>query len=164
MTNLFPSGDAKISACGLYRYRLSRTWDENADPVVFVMLNPSTADASEDDPTIRRCVGFARAWGAGGVVVVNLFAWRATDPRGLFFTDDPVGLANDVEIADACMGRRVIAAWGATLPKLKERPARVLNILRRVAASVECLRRTKDGHPGHPLYVPASAVPVPFGG
>jgi hypothetical protein len=85
MADLFdgPGGPAKsavISPCGLYRYRLTRTWDAVRWSAAFVMLNPSTADAVDDDPTIKRCVGFAKRWGCGGIVVANLFAFRSADP------------------------------------------------------------------------------------
>src|SRR5881396_744410 len=107
-------GGATFSRDRRYRYRLWRRWDRSRAVVAFVMLNPSTADAMHDDPTIRRCIGFARNWGFGGVDVVNLFALRATDPRALRRAHDPVGPANDRHIASA--GSRaslVILAWGA---------------------------------------------------
>ena len=104
---------AEISRDGVYRYRLTRRWetDDRASMLRWIMLNPSTADASLDDPTIRRCMGFARAWGYGGIVVHNLYALRATDPRQLRDHPDPVGPVNDSYIA----GWRVptICAWGA---------------------------------------------------
>ena len=104
---------AAFSPCGRYRWHLARTWDADGSRVAFVALNPSTADATHDDPTIRRCIGFARRWGAGGVDVVNLYAFRATKPRDLFAADDPVGPDNDAWI-DAVVARadRVVLAWG----------------------------------------------------
>ena len=96
-----------------YRYRLSRTWDPTGPVVAFVMLNPSTADAEVLDPTVRRCVGFARGWGFGSLEVVNLFAFRATDPRDLLRAAAPVGAANDRAILDAASAAdRVVVAWG----------------------------------------------------
>lgn len=85
---------AIISGCGKYRYSLWRTWDKKLPKVMFIMLNPSTADAYEDDPTIRRCINFAKSWGYGGIVVGNLFAYRATNPKKLILIDDPSGSAN----------------------------------------------------------------------
>ena len=144
---------------GPYRYRLWRRWDD-ADTLLFVMLNPSTADHQRDDPTLRRCMGFARRWGFGGVEVVNLFAWRATRPRALREAPDPVGPRNDQVIAEAaaCCAA-VIAAWGAH-GALRDRAAVVRAALR--AASPRCLGLTAAGQPRHPLYVPADAQPMPL--
>src|SRR3989449_11540410 len=105
--------DACFSRCGTYRYALWRRWAAGPQ-VLFVMLNPSTADAQRDDPTIRRCIGFARRWGCGGIEVVNLFALRATDPRRLRYTRDPVGPENVAHLARAAGRASLVgAAWGA---------------------------------------------------
>lgn len=98
--HLFPmpgpsAHDAVLSTCGRYRYRLTRTWSQNRPPATFIMLNPSTADAHEDDKTIRRCIGYARRWGLGGLVVVNLYGYRSTNPDELWKVEDPVGPDND---------------------------------------------------------------------
>src|SRR5262245_43270667 len=110
--------DAVISTCGLYRYHLSRLWDETLPRVAFIMLNPSTADALIDDATIRKCVGFAKKWGCGSLCVVNLFAYRATKPRDMMKVRDPVGPENDEYIVKICddaaqSGGQLICAWGA---------------------------------------------------
>lgn len=160
MKTLFSSTGAVISECGKYRYQLHRTWDEQVAPVVFVMLNPSTADAKADDPTIRRCCGFAQSWGAGGIVVVNLFGFRATDPKVCKRAADPVGPENDGHIEKATWGRRVICAWGAQT-WADSRGRAVLKLLGG-AMSVECLELTRSGHPRHPLYVKGDVVPCPF--
>jgi len=150
--------DATISDCGLYRYSLSRRWGPGRLVAAFVMLNPSTADASKDDPTIRRCVGFARSWGYDGIEVVNLFALRSPNPEDLIDSMeagvDPVGPEND-RIIDFVAGRsaKLIAAWGAH-PFAKTRAQKFLDI-RGVGSIVECLGVTKDGSPRHPLYVRA---------
>jgi hypothetical protein len=135
------------------------------------MLNPSTADATADDPTIRRCMGFARSWGAGGIRVVNLFALRATDPAELAKFDSPVAPRppegahpfhenlNDAHIVDASDGCRLIAAWG-THGSFQRRDRAVMKLL--ATRRVECLGVTKGGHPRHPLYVAASVLPMPF--
>ena len=103
---------AVLSECGSYRYALTREWADGKC-VAWLMLNPSTADADIDDPTIRRCIGFARQWGYGRLVVVNLFALRATDPRVLVRNADPVGSKNDFYIAKAMKeAQEVICAWG----------------------------------------------------
>ena len=161
MRDLFTDSDAILSPCGAYRYRLSRTWDEALNPVVWVCLNPSTADASQDDPSIRRMMGFARGWLAGGIVVVNLFAARATDPRQLKGFADPVGPDNDRHILEAPAPAAVVVAWGAH-PFARERAKAVLNLLRLRGRLIYCLGRTKDGHPRHPLFVAGDVTPIPF--
>ncbi|MGH3977119.1 MAG: DUF1643 domain-containing protein, partial [Pseudonocardiaceae bacterium] len=113
-----PTSDAVLSGCGRYRYQLTRTWDPGQQRATFIMLNPSTADAADDDPTIRRCTSYARSWGLGGLMVVNLYAYRATDPADLWKVDDPVGPDNDdhlraVLAAATDVGAPVVAAWGA---------------------------------------------------
>ncbi len=116
------------------------------------MLNPSTADAAADDPTIRRCIGFARAWGFGALEVVNLFAYRATRPADLFAADDPVGPRNDRFVrAAARSAAMVVAAWGVHGTR-RGRDADVLATLR-ILGSVHCLGTTKRGQPRHPLFV-----------
>ena len=105
---------ATISACTKYRYSLRRTWQEGGRVVCFIMLNPSTADADIDDPTIRRCVGFGKSWGYDALEVVNLFAWRETEPKFLITPSDPIGPDNDGAILEAS-GRAelVVCAWGS---------------------------------------------------
>jgi hypothetical protein len=162
--------DALISACGKYRYWLTRTWDESKNPIAFCMLNPSTATAEVDDPTIRRCMCFARLWDAGGIVVVNLFALRATDPHELLTASHPVaepdGLApwhenlNDAWIVHKTDGLRLIAAWGAH-SSILGRDRDVLEVLGK-NRRIECLGATKAGHPRHPLYVGGEVAPIPF--
>ena len=154
--------DAVLSDCGIYRYVLRRVWDGGPGSVTFVMLNPSTADATLDDPTIRRCVGFAKSWGYGELRVVNLFALRATDPEKLRQAVDPVGPDNDRQILETVAGsEQVVLAWGATIEKwkrsmrLRERPSIVKTMLEPYKPC--CLGLTNGGHPKHPLYVPAKA-------
>ncbi len=102
------------SRCSHYRYSLSRTWNESLQRIVFIGLNPSTADAQHDDPTVRRCIGFARRWGYGGLTLVNLFAYRTTEPAELKEVDDPVGLDNDRWIAEAQAGAVELSPHGET--------------------------------------------------
>lgn len=146
-----------------YRYWLTRRWGQSDDQIVnFVMMNPSVADASVDDPTIRRCIGFARSWGYGGLVVTNLFALRSTDPMELYHVDDPVGPLNDEYIARWAGGADlVVAAWGA-LGVMKGRSAEVLYDLRKRGIVPHAISMTKGGHPGHPLYLPKILRPVPM--
>jgi hypothetical protein len=101
-----------MSPCGLYRYELWRYWAPGR-LVAWIMLNPSTADATADDPTLRRCIDFSKAWGCGGLMVVNLFGLRATDPQELRRAEDPVGPMNDHFLWGRCMeADLVVAAWG----------------------------------------------------
>ena len=152
-------GGATFSADRRYRYRLWREWDRSRAVVAFVMLNPSTADASRDDPTIRRCIGFARAWGFGGVEVANLFALRATDPRDLRGVPDPVGPRNARSLKAALAhASLVVVAWGADPFARHVRLPRALSSHRRL----RCLGRTGAGAPRHPLYLRAGARLVPF--
>ena len=153
--------DASISECGLYRYSMIRQWDSSLPPQCWIMLNPSTADDSVDDPTIRRVCAFSRAWGRGGIIVVNLFALRATDPAELSRAGDPVGPQNDEAIRQAIFGLTVIAAWGAH-PFARQRSMEVVKMLPHV--NLRCLGVTKDGFPRHPLYVAGNMKLVTFGG
>jgi hypothetical protein len=141
---------ATISDCRTYRYLLGRRWD--AGPIVgWVMLNPSTADGQVDDPTIRRVIGFSKAFGARACVVGNLYALRATNPDELRKHPDPIGPDNDHYLdelfADPPFG--VVAAWGARPEADAQAVASMLG------RDLMCLGTTKDGHPRHPLYVPA---------
>lgn len=146
-----------------YRYILTRAWDTTQPPLVFIMLNPSTATATTTDPTISRCMRRAATMGAGGIVVVNAFALRATDPDQLSAYArehrDPVGPANDRFIAAALAipGARIIAAW-STHPYLPTsgRLGEVWKLIDQAGVSLECLGVTVTGAPWHPLYVPAA--------
>lgn len=155
-----PNG-AHVSDCGRYRSLLWRGWCDESDhvtlPMVFVMLNPSTADGREDDPTIRKCIGFARRHGATGIVVANLVSWRATDPRELYRAHErgePVFRELDgkgMQIA-SWFGPAVFA-WGSGFRPWMQ-PAQEL--AETFFHSALCLGRTKDGQPRHPLMLPYS--------
>ncbi|RZK44822.1 MAG: DUF1643 domain-containing protein [Hymenobacter sp.] len=150
---LFDTADAVLSTCNHYRYQLTRQWEVRLGTVVFVMLNPSTADARMDDPTIRRCISFARTWGYGGINVVNLFAWRATNPAELKTIADPVGPDNDQYLLNAfAQAPMVVVAWGMHAPAA--RVQEVSRLMQRTAIIPQCLGATQAGHPRHPLYVP----------
>lgn len=146
-----------------YRYTLHRVLDAGAPRATcaFIMLNPSTADATRDDPTIRRCIGFARAWGFRHLRVVNLFALRSTDPRGLLAVPDPIGPHNDRHLARIVReAELVIAAWGVAAPirrLVAARAAAVRALLPDVA--LHSLRLTRSGAPAHPLYLPRGLQP-----
>lgn len=155
-------GSAVISECGNYRYRLERTWDSDKPAVAFVMLNPSTADASEDDPTVRRCIAFARSWGYGRLIIGNLFALRSSDPLILKVHPEPVGPFNDLHLLQIAKdAEEVVCAWGAhgSLRARDDEALRFLSGKRTVA-----LKRTNDGSPGHPLYIKSTAERLPFAG
>jgi hypothetical protein len=157
------SGDASATfdTDRTYRYALTRSWDATKPTITFLMLNPSTADAFMVDTTIRRCIGFARREGAGTLQVVNLYALRSRHPALLYTHPDPVGPRNDEFIMDAVSASAVvIAGWGAH-GALAGRDAAVRRLLAGIRLS--CLRVTKDGHPGHPLYVPKGAPLIEYG-
>lgn len=149
-------GDACFDESGRYRYRLTRAWDRCGPRVVFIMLNPSTADARRDDPTIRRAIGFARRWRFASLTVVNLFAWRATRVADLRRAADPIGPLNDEHILDAVRSaERVVAAWG-NHGVWRDRGRTVAGMLP-AGVSLLSLGMTNEGMPRHPLYVPANA-------
>lgn len=153
---------ALLSPDGTYRYRLDRRWG-TAPSAVFVMLNPSTADATNDDPTIRRCVGFARRWGAGGLTVVNLYAFRATFPRDLWTAADPVGPDNDTHLQEVAIHAGldrvpIIAAWGS-----HAKPERVREVVQLIGfRRLKSLGVTAAGQPRHPLYLQNDAQRSPW--
>lgn len=148
---------AVLSRDHAYRWSLHRVLSESGIArCLFIMLNPSTADASSDDPTIRRCLGYAVRWGYGVLQVVNLFGLRATDPRELLRHRDPVGERNDEYVLDAARdatetGGIIVCAWGARGGYL-DRDAAVLRLIRSAGAVPHCLGFTRGGHPRHPLY------------
>jgi hypothetical protein len=150
-----------FSPCRQYRYTLWRTWNMYRPGYLQVIgLNPSTADETQDDPTIRRCISFAQLWGYGALCVTNLFAYRATNPRALYEVSDPVGHDNDRYIANiACDASLILAAWG-THGAYQGRWQHVAGIV--AGPKLMCLGTTKHGFPRHPLYVAQTQAPVPF--
>jgi hypothetical protein len=156
-----PASGAHIE--GDYRYRLWRTLASGgrSGRLLFVMLNPSTADATINDPTLRRCISFASDWGFGSLEVCNLFAYRATDPEVLARLPDPIGPENDRHLlAAAARAETIIAAWGGR-GDLKGRAAQVKALLV-CCRPLFCLGLTKGGAPRHPLYVRRGTAPIPF--
>lgn len=155
----------------VYRYFLSQRWDEG--PLMqFIGLNPSTADEQQDDPTIRRCKAFAKSLGAGGIAMTNLFAFRSTDPAGLKTARNPIGeeglfiTVGNTELSNkndfylyttALSAKWRIACWG-THGTLHYRNIKVKQLI----PDLLCLKKTKDGHPQHPLYLKADLKPIPF--
>lgn len=149
----YTSADAVISDCGKFRYALRRFWRDDRAALAFIMLNPSTADADQDDATIRKCVGFADRLGFGGIVVGNLFAYRATDPKDLKANGFPCGPKNDFFLQGIAEGSPVVvAAWGANANRTP-RPAQVCKMLQAQGAQLTCLGVTQDGFPLHPLML-----------
>ena len=160
---------------GPYRYSLTRDWhpiDQEPRVVLWVMLNPSTADAYDDDATIRRIRGFTERWGYDCAVVVNLYALRSTDPRALAVATDPIGPGNDATIALAArLAHRIVCAWGDSLPPGAEtRIDFVLSILRgaialkRGATGMVTLGFTAAGQPRHPVRLAYDTPLVPMSG
>ena len=148
---------AEISQCGQYRYTLSRIWEKEKGIATFIGLNPSTADALKDDPTIRRCINYAESWGYGGLFMVNLFAFRATDPKVMKSSIDPVGPDNDHSLQEVeKISNIMIAAWGVNGNYLN-RDRQVKDL---ISTDLYCLEKSKNGHPKHPLYLKKDLIPV----
>jgi hypothetical protein len=146
-----------------YRYRLTRVWDGTKAKVMFVLMNPSTADPTADDPTVAKCSKFARSWGYGGVLIANTFAYRATDQRRLREAEDPVGPDNDKHIlAMAREAEIVVFAYGK--PHYKELRSRGLEVaqllMKEARITPYILRQCNDGTPEHPLYLPQALRPA----
>ena len=152
---------ANISSCGRYRYDLSRTWDTAKPAVLFVGLNPSTANESIDDPTIRRLIGYAQQWGYGRLLVGNLFALRSPTPTSLFSAPNPVGNpANDAALLRLTgQAELIVAAWGNDGVYLN-RSHDVQDLLK--SYPLHCLKKNKSGEPSHPLYLKKILRPIPF--
>lgn len=154
--------DATFSPCGTWRYTLKRRWDDGEGILNVVGLNPSTADAEHDDPTVRRCIDFGRRWGFGAVVVTNVFAYRATNPRELRRVMDPIGPNNDaVLLAEAARAHTVLVAWGVH-GDMDNRADAVLRAL--AGKGLMCLGTTQGAAPRHPLYVRRETLPVSYPG
>ena len=144
-----------FSPCRTYRYTLLRRFGllfgGNSHYVMFIGLNPSTADENKDDPTIRRCIGFAQFWGFNQICMTNLFAFRATDPKTMKVQTNPIGPDNDKWLMECAKDASVVvAAWGVNGQFLRRDLA-----VSKMIGKLSCLGVTKDGHPKHPLYVKA---------
>lgn len=152
---------AIISECEKYRYSLSRIWDNSKPLVMFIMLNPSTADADNDDPTIRRCIGYAKDWGYGGIIVCNLFAYRATNPKELLNCDNPFGDENIWHIRqNVDKAEMVITAWG-NYP-IVDKLLKGLSAFRLIGFAIgrlHYLELSNTRCPKHPLYLKKSLQP-----
>jgi hypothetical protein len=166
---------ARFSRDRRHRYVLGRAWDvaqgdllsgweppAGAGSVVFVMLNPSVASDKRDDPTLCRCIGFAQAWGFRRLEVVNLFSLVTPGPRVLRAAADPVGPKNDAWLKRTVRSAdRVVCAWGCHGDFL-DRARTVRTLLSRQGCRLMHLGLTREGHPKHPLYLPAATEPDPW--
>ena len=155
---------AVFSLCGKYRYALHRQWMGGKNVACFIMLNPSTADATQDDPTIRRCVNYAKTWGFETLSVLNIFAYRSTDPDALHRLSESQAIGpenDDYIVAVAAIATLVVCARG-THGYLFDRGVKVRNALQSKGVMPHVLRFTKDGHPAHPLYLPKTLEPKPW--
>jgi len=148
MNGLLVNKNAIFSDCRKYRYALSRTWNGKKKTILFIGLNPSTADEKIDDPTIRRCINYAQNWGYGSLLMVNLFAYRATLPSELKNVKNPIGNDNDLQIIELSKKADIaVAAWGnegTLLNRDKE--------VKKILPNLMCLKINKSGQPSHPLY------------
>jgi hypothetical protein len=142
-----------------HRWVLWRVWDEEKPYLNVIGLNPSTADEDLDDPTIRRCIGYAKAWGYGGLFMTNIFAFRATNPKVMHQADDPIGLLNqECLLSVGVQAGMRLAAWGAEGDFMLRGKA-VKKLFQERGITLHCLGLTKNGHPKHPLYLRADAIP-----
>jgi hypothetical protein len=160
----FKKGDADsvavYSDCERYRYSLTRVWDPHGTKALFIMLNPSTATEVQNDPTVERCERRARTLGFGAFRVLNIFAWRDTDPKAMRAAPDPVGSENDATIIDSLpWADQTIAAWGTHGAHLNRGPE-VEALLRQTGTPLYHLGLSKQGHPKHPLYIGYAVQPV----
>ena len=155
---------AVFSPCRNWRYHLSQKWDADKNNLIWLLLNPSTADETQNDPTVERCERRARMWGFGGVEVFNIFAYRATDPLDMKAQKDPVGPENDewiAEYARRSLETTAIIGWGEHGAH-NDRGRRVLDILKANQARVNALHVNASGHPKHPLYIGYKREPFIF--
>ena len=150
--------DAHISECGKYRYSLSRVWNDSKPIILFIGLNPSTADDREDDPTLKKCINYAKSWGFGSLIMANLFAYRATLPSDLKLAKDPIGIENDGTLKKLIESvETVIVAWGND-GSFMDRDKEVLKLVE----NPMCLNINKSGKPSHPLYQKNNINPKPL--
>lgn len=160
MTNI-----CEFSPCRKWRYTLWRKWDEGffEEPKGYMMvigLNPSTADETKDDPTIRRCIAFAKQWGYNGLCMTNIFAWRDTKPEDMRKAEDPIGPANNHWLVECAQNADlIVAAWGKHGTYLN-RSKQVVELMPK--GKLVCLKKNEDGSPQHPLYIPSNIVPVSY--
>ncbi len=146
---------ARFSDCRLYRYELWRIWENSKNYCMFIGLNPSIADETLNDPTVRRCIDYAQRWGYGALCMTNIFAYRATDPNVMMKIEEPIGFDNDrtLKTLSSAAGI-VIAAWGKHGSHIN-RGKQIIDMI----PSLHCLKRNGDGSPAHPLYLKKTLEP-----
>lgn len=160
MTIVASDSGAQFSRCRRWRYLLWRRWDPARPAANFLMLNPSTADELQLDPSCTRARNYAEKWGYGALIVTNVFGWRATDPGKMKAVGDPVGAGNDAAIVRAAReAALVVCAWGNHGGHL-DRARAVTALLREAGVALHYLRMNGAGHPSHPLYLPGRLKPV----
>ncbi|WP_048800948.1 DUF1643 domain-containing protein [Streptococcus constellatus] len=149
---------AIISKDKIYRYKLSRTWDSTKPTILFIGLNPSIADENIDDPTITRCINFAKDWGYGTLLMANLFAFRSTYPKDIYLIDDPIGKDNDHYLLE-CVTQSdlIVACWGNNGTYMNRE-----KVITELVPNLYCLQKNKNGTPHHPLRPPRNIHPLPF--
>ena len=149
---------AIISKDKIYRYKLSRTWDSTKPTILFIGLNPSIADENIDDPTITRCINFAKDWGYGTLLIANLFAFRSTYPKDIYLIDDPIGKDNDHYLLE-CVTQSdlIVACWGNNGTYMNRE-----KVITELVPNLYCLQKNKNGTPHHPLRPPRNIHPLPF--
>jgi hypothetical protein len=163
---------AILSECGVYRYELRRVLSDTPEKpgtVLWVLTNPSKADAKKDDPTVRKCRGFTRAWGYGQFLIVNAYAFRATNPKALLSAEDPFGPDNLATLSAALRlhgDGLVVLGWGDALPKplRAETSARILGMTAANGVTPMCLGTTQNGQPRHPLMLAYTTPLEPWSG
>lgn len=151
------SSYANFSKCGKYRYYLRRFWNTGEKHVMFIGLNPSTATASTDDPTIRRCINFAKSWGYAGMYMCNLYAYISTDPKKLIISGEEIAVTNSYLRECAGFVDIIVFAWGAF-----ELHKKRMNEIIEMFPAAYCIKHTKNGYPSHPLYLKSDLKPIPF--
>lgn len=149
---------AIISKDKIYRYKLSRTWDSTKPTILFIGLNPSIADENVDDPTITRCINFAKDWGYGTLLMANLFAFRSTYPKDIYLIDDPIGKDNDHYLLE-CVTQSdlIVTCWGNNGTYMNRE-----KVITELVPNLYCLQKNKNGTPHHPLRLPRNIHPLPF--
>ena len=160
MMELFDSNKytgAEFSEDRKYRYKLWRIWDETKNKVQFIGLNPSKANESDQDPTVTRCINFAKSWGFGGMYMTNLFAYVSTDPKKLITSGEDLYINNRILLEVSLECEIVVFCWGC----FKEAKKRAKDIIE-LFSEPYCMRITKTGNPEHPLYLPGNLKPILF--
>lgn len=149
---------AEFSSDRVHRYALWRTWDKSKGIAMFIGLNPSTADEAKNDPTVSRCINYAKHWGFGGMIMSNIFAYRATDPKMMKVAEDPVGPENDQWLLKLAKEASLIMATWGNHGEFLERGKAVISLFE--GTELHCLTLNKTGHPKHPLYCSSTLKPV----